>query len=465
MIFEDGRAIDKTEYIKFDKTLLQNTTKWDAEMAKLSNYPDNAELYVFFDFDKIEKYETQLNQIVQYMAEVKKPNQTLKAFLLYENENELYSYKGVSVLGDLNKELKQIYGTELQIPVENLQYEVGINQKVRWKLARTISFDQVITANKHINNVVAEIESNKLSKYEQFLAAYAWVSSFNYQLEKPGQDWRESRNISYVLNGESIVCAGYAELLKGVCDKLQIPASIMVEKNLISNVLHAKCLVDIRDPKYGINGIYVSDPTFDAYKKDFENSAEIRCYQHHLMPLKSTMWDVTASVSNSNYPIYRFYDLYEDEYDNVISKRVLQNYEKNYSELAKDKIIKNYITEEHFKEAKAKTLQLLPKNHTPEQEKDALLRLQEKAIANNHREVVHMHKRIRATKQSPLPAIFNQALQNVYHNLNMEYYNPNYTTEQKDKLIKNIIKYNKKLGQDELYMQGATFSQEKDYTL
>lgn len=78
----------------------------------------------------------------------------------------------------------------------------------------------------------------------------------------------ESRLLYEFLNNEYMVCSGYVWLLFTLCYELGIPCvshSVVCgdPKEAIPGSNHARLYVFLEDPKYGISGYYVSDPTFD----------------------------------------------------------------------------------------------------------------------------------------------------------------------------------------------------------
>ena len=119
------------------------------------------------------------------------------------------------------------------------------------------SFNELFVANAKIDDVVNFIKTHKnLSPYEKFFLAYKYVYGTNRYQEEGEDDPNEiSRSLLSILNGDKIVCAGKANLLKAILDKLEIPA---VYRGCSG---HAICTLALNDPKYNIFGIYDCDPT------------------------------------------------------------------------------------------------------------------------------------------------------------------------------------------------------------
>ena len=120
-----------------------------------------------------------------------------------------------------------------------------------------------------------------LSPYEKFLYAYSITKHFKkYKEVDENDDKINSRNLYKILDNEYIVCAGYAILLQDLLNKLGIKTidyGVIVDVGFDKvNVLqekvdeaksskagHARIIINLVDSKYGINGIYQSDPTWD----------------------------------------------------------------------------------------------------------------------------------------------------------------------------------------------------------
>ena len=123
--------------------------------------------------------------------------------------------------------------------------------------------------------------AKNLSPFEKYI--YAYNIAKNYKSYKFSSDSNESRNLYNILENNYIVCVGYTTLLSDLLDKLQIPnvqisfsvdnsysnvgnGDIPLENKPINDVFHSRIYVSIVDPKYGIDGFYIGDPTWDSYE-------------------------------------------------------------------------------------------------------------------------------------------------------------------------------------------------------
>lgn len=168
-----------------------------------------------------------------------------------------------------------------------------------------------------------------LSPYEKFLYAYDIVKHFKkYQENK--EDKSMSRGLYKVINNNDyMVCVGYATLLKDLLTKLGINSvkySVSVDTgfdnvNIMKSVIdedvktnmahHARLLVNLKDEKYGIDGIYISDPTWD-------NILDKDIYTHALMTFNEVLDSGRYNYYSRNNLIELFYANNKEEfYDRV----------------------------------------------------------------------------------------------------------------------------------------------------
>lgn len=133
-----------------------------------------------------------------------------------------------------------------------------------------ISFKDTIN---YIDDIVSNIKKLDLSPMEQIMYAYDIVRDRKYKFETKKQDKYESRDLTPVILGDRIVCAGFAEILDKVCKKLGFNSSIQiltpVKKD--SHIGHARNVIYIKDDKYDIDGVYFFDATWDCKKNNTNN--------------------------------------------------------------------------------------------------------------------------------------------------------------------------------------------------
>ena len=122
-----------------------------------------------------------------------------------------------------------------------------------------------------------------LSPLEKYIAAYILTSKFApYREVEAGENRYQSRSVYEFINSitnTKIVCVGYTHLLReilyrmGIKDTMEWSVKIDASSKYDSTD-HSRMMVHLIDSKYGIDGIYMSDPTFDNrkdIKKEFSH--------------------------------------------------------------------------------------------------------------------------------------------------------------------------------------------------
>ena len=186
----------------------------------------------------------------------------------------------------------------------------SLNIKINSNL-KTLNLDDYKRFENIIYSFLKPIENKNYSPLEKFLYAYNISKRFKKYKEVPKErDKMDSRNIYDILFNDYMVCAGYANMLQDLLTKLGISA---IEKSVMVGVHeeeryyagHARVFVNLIDEKYGINGIYTSDPTWD-------NDLIEDYYNHSLMTTKE------VDVEN-----LKFGGFLEDSYSTTVIDKVL----------------------------------------------------------------------------------------------------------------------------------------------
>lgn len=245
--------------------------------------------------------------------------------------------------------------------------------------------------------------AKNLSPFEKYIYAYDIVKRFK-KYATPKKDNKNADNLSdskyndiisssrdlyQILDNDYIVCVGFSNLLSDLLTKLgidniglsvevdltakkamkqlNIPKDEWKKKNpeekhkLITNqqlyipkndfVGHKRLLVNIKDDKYGIDGIYVSDPTWD-------NDIEKNLYTHALMTENDVSTSISTNKMNNNYLLFsatnikEFYAMLNTLLDIKYRKRNENKDEtkKNPEEINKENISDLYYTLNDFLE-------------------------------------------------------------------------------------------------------------------
>jgi hypothetical protein len=135
-----------------------------------------------------------------------------------------------------------------------------------------ISLEQYEKTIDAIDNIVDKIKRYDYSPLEQLILAYDLIRDRFYVHEDANEDYSVSRDLTSTLLGDKIVCMGFANIFNAVCKKLDINSMMFIlNRKDGSHIGHARNMVHLVDEKYGIDGLYFFDPTFDC-KKDEKNN-------------------------------------------------------------------------------------------------------------------------------------------------------------------------------------------------
>ncbi len=166
-----------------------------------------------------------------------------------------------------------------------------------------ITLDLAIKKELKIRELLTPVESIKdeLSPFEIYTKLYQITKEFKpYNEVEKGDDLGKSRTLSKLLFNEYIVCAGYANLLQEFCKRYDIDTYYMSvgviqkdSKTVNDTAGHARLLVKMKDEKYGVDGLYVSDPTWD--------SGDYSRYNHILMTFDEIKRELKGEITFNAY--------------------------------------------------------------------------------------------------------------------------------------------------------------------
>ena len=142
----------------------------------------------------------------------------------------------------------------------------------------SIDIDEYRQTIEYIQGIIELVISHRLSPLEKMLYAYDIVRDRVYKLESGDESPYKSRDLTQVIVGDRIVCAGFSKILGAVLTELGIRNMVQLLRNNVEGNGHARNVCYIRDDKYGVEGIYYMDTTFgskkregdDAYLKNYE---------------------------------------------------------------------------------------------------------------------------------------------------------------------------------------------------
>lgn len=407
-------------------------------------------LYFFFDLKKYYNSFKAINEFIDDIANKINPSLKPNFYVTYEGEPSFNEVE-TELLRKINNKLADTFNTGLKFPVEK-NFRFG---EEYISIYRSWNFDKVYETNNTLNSIIDKVQSANLSPYERYLAVYNWVSGFVYSAEGVNEHSTTSRRVVEVLTGNKIVCTGFVSLLTTLCEKLDIPAKEFIV--LGDNGLHSRALIKMVDPKYGLNGIYQADPTFDSGSSN-ANKNGTRSFFHHLLPLKfNDGREITAGDSAK--PLFDFINLEGEELNKSIDFGIHKNGTEAYFELSKKNMLgTSLISYEEvgaYFENKVKHTNN-NKTYSEDTKKTMLKEISEdkertlnKAIDRNKIYIRSFHNKV--NQSEPVSIVnFANALAISYAKVKV-LDNPKYTMKDGIKFANEVANYNLKVGRSKVY--------------
>ena len=141
----------------------------------------------------------------------------------------------------------------------------------------SMTLTEYIKAHEFYEITAQTIKEYNFTPLEAYIYVYQFVKSFKqYRYYKDDSEldyqYSEMSRNPYIIVGNSyIVCAGFANMAAKILNLINIPsASLLVEMTdeIYSNPNHARVLLHLKDDFYGIDSIFIGDPTFDNLSPD-----------------------------------------------------------------------------------------------------------------------------------------------------------------------------------------------------
>ena len=147
------------------------------------------------------------------------------------------------------------------------------------------TLEEFMKESNKLDDLVSDIKNSNLSPLEKYMAVYDIVKLYKPYKENKG-NLNSSRQVKYILDNDYMVCAGYANLLNALLERVEIESCgyntkvYGAKENESVDLLggHKRQVVHIVDSKYGIDGYYMADPTWD-------NNFEQDTWDYALLPL------------------------------------------------------------------------------------------------------------------------------------------------------------------------------------
>ena len=256
-----------------------------------------------------------LHYLKKFMSTISKmyPNTNFSYEITYVKHDDFHiDNNQCKKLEEINNYLIDNFNSELLVRKQN-------------ELSRSFTFQSVINANRELDKIIEKVNNAKkthpnISTFEKFMLLYEEVTDFIYKEEARYDQLNASHWIS-VVNGDSIVCTGYASLMQELSKRIFSEKDVLVIENDVDvfdksrdNLIsaHANNAVFIKDDKYNINGFFYLDPCWDS----IETKDEIKAYSYCCIPLKD--------IDNHKFFSFYFRNVYqynlEDSYTKFFSK-------------------------------------------------------------------------------------------------------------------------------------------------
>ena len=187
------------------------------------------------------------------------------------------------ILGNLIVELRQGYFDEFLI-TDNLDFfkhlqDNNINLNFKYNSSkRLFKLSKVIEDEETMNMVTESIKEYNFSPLEQVIAVFDIVKNFKAYNKSDNSDISAPRAFFEYLNNNYMVCAGYSDLFVNLGHRLNAQYAFIGlkikdhKKNTVA--AHARNYANIVDYKYGIDGYYVIEATWENMRAELQSRFE-----------------------------------------------------------------------------------------------------------------------------------------------------------------------------------------------
>lgn len=280
----------------------------------------------------------------------------------YKNRNEknILSLENFDNISSVKKaidefESKGLPLDEIEIILENKDYddintikEIEEKHNIILKYISTnetkVTIDEFITMRATLDYYTNLIKEANLSPLEQTIYAYDLIKSLEYEESENRSD---SRKIHSIIRDGKIVCVGYSVFLSQLLSELGIECIPISAKGDTRKIEHQRNIVKLVDPKYGIDGSFALDATWDSAKnltKVIDENGDVKIREAD--KVKET--DVIEK-GYDNFSLYRYFLIPASEYQTVFDGENLPDFKaasfSNPEDLVKD-IEESFVTKE-----------------------------------------------------------------------------------------------------------------------
>lgn len=239
------------------------------------------------------------------------------------SENEIknlvkYSQKGLRIyfryndIANIIEVIESLKGRNIEfkfMDAELLRQNIEMFKKYQDEnitIDRSVKIETFLRTEEILDYFVKDIKNSTLSPYEKYLAVYKIVKDFK-QYRKEGSEYQCNTALSYslyeILFSDYIICRGFSELLIALLKRVGINATFFhveilkpKERLTIEDLAtltkeeqkikegtkdyHSRIIFRLIDSKYDIDGIYISDVTWDQEEGlDLYNHSSLTPYE------------------------------------------------------------------------------------------------------------------------------------------------------------------------------------------
>jgi len=183
-------------------------------------------------------------------------------------ENTIIKNKKIVIPGRI--EIDE-YDRVKYLMIKYKKYKDNIYVKMDNNMGYVSLNDCLNTINK-IREQADKILSLNLSPMETIMYTYDQVRNRVYKNESIGDSALKSRDLTSVLNNEEIVCVGFSNIFQALLHYMNINCfNAGLSSRIEGENGHERNVIYIQDEKYGIDGIYYFDATWDNKKENETN--------------------------------------------------------------------------------------------------------------------------------------------------------------------------------------------------
>ncbi len=166
-----------------------------------------------------------------------------------------------------------------------------------------VTLDEYKKTVKEIEIIAQNVRKLKLSPLEEIMYVYDLVRDRNYIKEDDSEEYTVSRDLTSVLFGKKIVCAGFTVLFNAILNCLGYKTINFLLSPLKNTEAHMRSLVYVYDEKYDVNGMYFFDPTYEC--KRGESNSFLERYSFFARTYRQIMQKDKDKFSSN---MYRYMD-------------------------------------------------------------------------------------------------------------------------------------------------------------